>query len=46
MSSLNESSRLARAAQRRAPGGGVSAFAEEALEHEARMRLGGKRRRR
>ena len=32
--------------QRRAPGGGRSAFAEEALEHDARMRLRRKRRRR
>ena len=31
---------------RRAPGGARSAFAEEALEHDARMRLGGQRRRR
>src|SRR5437660_1331439 len=36
----------ASAAQRSAPSGGGSAFAEEALEHNARMRLGGKRRRR
>src|SRR6266516_243133 len=34
------------AAQRRAPGGGGSAFAEEVLEHDARMRLRGKRCRR
>src|SRR5437016_3356111 len=34
------------AAQRRAPSGGGPAFAEEALEHDAWMRLGGKGRRR
>src|SRR2546422_3028704 len=34
------------ALQRSAPSGGGSAFAEEALEHNARMRLRGKRRRR
>ena len=33
-------------AQRRFPRGGRSAFAEEALEHDAWMRLGWKRRRR
>ena len=46
MSSLNESSRLARLRSAARRLGGASAFAEEALEHEARMRLGGKRRRR
>ena len=46
MSSLNESSRLARlrSAARRAAG--AAALAEEALEHDARMRLGRERRRR
>ena len=46
MSSLTESSRLARLLQRRATVGGAAALAEQALEDDARMRLGRQRRRR
>ena len=46
MSSRTQSSRLARLPQRRAALGGAAAFAEQPLEHDARMRLGRQRRRR
>ncbi len=46
MSSLTQSSRLARLLQRRAPVGRAAALAEQPLEDDARMRLGRQRRRR